>query len=176
MRILRLMALPLFARSLSVSITGCDQKNDTFQGKQNNMTAFIKKIAANKESEETQRYVGNLNGIEIKLTYYYKGDIVLRQASENKILYKILKANNKEEAQKMLSQVSDSYQGIPGLTERIDYYDSYATEYVNIDFTQAKMSDLCKLPGSSIDNCSAHYLSMIRSQKLLEESGYHRIN
>ncbi|EFT9820884.1 YehR family lipoprotein [Salmonella enterica] len=176
MRILRLMALPLFALSLSVSITGCDQKNDTLQGKQNNMTAFIKKIAANKESEETQRYVGNLNGIEIKLTYYYKGDIVLRQASENKILYKILKANNKEEAQKMLSQVSDSYQGIPGLTERIDYYDSYATEYVNIDFTQVKMSDLCKLPGSSIDNCSAHYLSMIRSQKLLEESGYHRIN
>ncbi|EDD8384111.1 YehR family lipoprotein [Salmonella enterica subsp. enterica serovar Minnesota] len=176
MRILRLMALPLFALSLSVSITGCDQKNDTLQGKQNNMTAFIKKIAANKESEETQRYVGNLNGIEIKLTYYYKGDIVLRQASENKILYKILKANNKEEAQKMLSQVSDSYQGIPGLTERIDYYDSYATEYVNIDFTQAKMSDLCKLSGSSIDNCSAHYLSMIRSQKLLEESGYHRIN
>lgn len=38
----------------------------------------------------------------------------------------------------MLSQVSDSYQGIPGLTERIDYYDSYATEYVNIDFTRQK--------------------------------------
>ncbi|EEE2003576.1 YehR family lipoprotein [Salmonella enterica subsp. enterica serovar Kotte] len=176
MRILRLMTLPLFALSLSVSITGCDQKNDTLQGNQNNMTAFIKKIAANKESEETQHYVGNLNGIEIKLTYYYKGDIVLRQTSENKILYKILKANNKEEAQKMLSQVGEAYQGIPGLTEQIDYYDSYATEYVNIDFTQAKVSDLCKLPGSSINSCSAHYLSMIRSQKLLEESGYHRIN
>ncbi len=36
----------------------------------------------------------------------------------------------------MLSQVSEVYQGMPGLTERIDYYDSYATEYVNIDFTQ----------------------------------------
>lgn len=83
MRVLRLMALPLFALSLSVSITGCDQKNDTPQGKQNNMTAFIKKIAANKESVETQRYAGNLNGIEIKLTYYYKGDIVLRQISEH---------------------------------------------------------------------------------------------
>ncbi|MEY5076856.1 hypothetical protein WI617_12935, partial [Salmonella enterica subsp. enterica serovar Corvallis] len=56
MQVLRLMALPLFALSLSVSITGCDQKNDTLQGKQNNMTAFIKKIAASKESEETQRY------------------------------------------------------------------------------------------------------------------------
>ncbi|ESE92074.1 lipoprotein [Salmonella enterica subsp. enterica serovar Paratyphi B str. SARA56] len=141
------------------------------------MTAFIKKIAANKESKETQRYVGNLNGIEIKLTYYYKGDIVLRLKYLNiKILYKTLKANNKEEAQKMLSQVGEAYQGMPGLTERIDYYDSYATEYVDIDFTQAKISDLCKLPGSSIDNCSAYYLSMIRSQKLLEESGYHRIN
>lgn len=176
MRVLRLMALPLFALSLSVSITGCDQKNDTLQGKQNNMTAFIKKIAASKESAETQRYAGNLNGIEIKLTYYYKGDIVLRQISEHKLLYKTLKANNKEEAQKMLSQVGEAYQGMPGLTERIDYYDSYATEYVDIDFTQAKISDLCKLPGSSIDNCSAYYLSMIRSQKLLEESGYHRIN
>ncbi|EBY0373993.1 DUF1307 domain-containing protein [Salmonella enterica subsp. enterica serovar Toulon] len=176
MQILRLMALPLFALSLSVSITGCDQKNDTLQGNQNNMIAFIKKIAANEKPEETQRYVGNLNGIEIKLTYYYKGDIVLRQTSENKILYNILKANNKEEAQKMLSQVSEAYQGIPGLTERIDYYDSYATEYVDIDFTQAKISDLCKLPGSPISSCSAHYLSMIRSQKLLEENGYHRIN
>ncbi len=56
MQVLRLMALPLFALSLSVSITGCDQKNDTLQGNQNNMTAFIKKIAASKESEETQRY------------------------------------------------------------------------------------------------------------------------
>lgn len=176
MQVLRLMALPLFALSLSVSITGCDQKNDTLQGNQNNMTAFIKKIAANEEPEETQHYVGNLNGIEIKLTYYYKGDIVLRQTSENKILYNILKANNKEEAQKMLRQVGEAYQDIQGLTERIDYYDSYATEYVDIDFTQAKISDLCKLPGSPIDNCSAHYLSMIRSQKLLEESGYHRIN
>ncbi|ECI0413901.1 TPA: YehR family lipoprotein [Salmonella enterica subsp. salamae] len=176
MRILRLMALPLFALSLSVSMTGCDQKNDTLKGNQNNMIAFIKKIAANKESEETQRYVGNINGIEIKLTYYYKGDIILRQTSENKILYKILKANNKEEAQKMLRQICEAYQGIQGMTEQIDYYDSYATEYVNIDFTQAKMSDLCKLPGSSIDNCSAPYLSMIRSQKLLEENGYHRIN
>ncbi|HGY0519549.1 TPA: hypothetical protein ACNUKF_004522, partial [Salmonella enterica subsp. enterica serovar Derby] len=55
MQVLRLMALPLFALSLSVSITGCDQKNDTLQGNQNNMTAFIKKIAASKESEETQR-------------------------------------------------------------------------------------------------------------------------
>ncbi|MDI5829828.1 hypothetical protein MJN51_40620, partial [Salmonella enterica subsp. enterica serovar Kentucky] len=44
------VVLPLFALSLSVSITGCDQKNDTLQGKQNNMTAFIKKIAASKES------------------------------------------------------------------------------------------------------------------------------
>lgn len=99
MQVLRLMALPLFALSLSVSITGCDQKTIP-PGKANNMTAFIKKIAASKESEETQRYVGNLNGIEIKLTYYYKGDIVLRQISEHKLLYKTLKANNKEEAQK----------------------------------------------------------------------------
>ncbi len=30
----------------------------------------------------------------------------------------------------MLSQVGGAYQGMPGLTERIDYYDSYATEYV----------------------------------------------
>ncbi len=38
------------------------------------MTAFIKKIeAASKESEETQRHAGNLNGIEIKLTYYQRG-------------------------------------------------------------------------------------------------------
>ncbi|ECG8607517.1 DUF1307 domain-containing protein [Salmonella enterica subsp. salamae] len=176
MRILRFMALPLFAFSLSVSITGCDQKNDTLKETQNNKLEFIKKIATNKESEETQRYVGNINGIEIKLTYYYKGDIILRQTSENKILYKILKANNKEEAQKMFRQIGEAYQGIQGMTERIDYYDSYAMEYVNIDFTQAKMSDLCKLPGSSIDNCSAPYLSMIRSQKMLEESGYHRIN
>lgn len=100
MRVLRLMALPLFALSLSVSITGCDQKNDTPQEKQNNMTAFIKKIAANKESKETQRYVGNLNGIEIKLTYYYKGDIVLRQISEHKILYKTLKAIIKKKHKK----------------------------------------------------------------------------
>lgn len=46
----------------------------------------------------------------------------------------------------MLSQVGEAYQGMPGLTERIDYYDSYATEYVDINFTRAKISDLCKLP------------------------------
>ncbi|EAA7244133.1 DUF1307 domain-containing protein [Salmonella enterica] len=176
MWILRLMALPLFAFALSVSITGCDQKNDTPKGNQNNMIAFIKKIAANEEPVETQNYTGNINGVEIKLTFYYKGDIILRQSSENKILYKTLKASNKEEAQKMLSQISKVYQDTQGITERIDYYDSYATEHVNMDFTQAKISDLCKLPGSSITNCSATYLSMIRSQKLLEESGYHRID
>ncbi len=64
------------------------------------MTQRLSEDSPLTKSQETQRYAGNLNGIEIKLTYYYKGISFLRQISEHKILYKTTKTNNKEEAQK----------------------------------------------------------------------------
>lgn len=176
MRILLPLVMSLLALPLSVGLIGCDQKKDEPLGNQNEEQSFVQNIAASKGSEETQTFTGTIRGIEIKLAYYYKGDIVLRQSSENKIIYSRMGAQNKEEAQKMLQQISEAYQKIQGITERIDYQDSYAVEYVTIDYTKASIKELCKLPGTSITDCSAQYISMIRSQKLLKGNGFQKIN
>lgn len=176
MRMLRLLTLSLLALPLSVGLIGCDQKNDAPPDNQSKAQTFVQNIATNQEPEEIQNYTGSIRGVEIKLAYYYKGDIILRQSSENKIIYSRMGAQNKEEAQKMLQQISEAYQKTQGVTERVDYQDSYAVEYVTIDYTKASIRDLCKLPGTSITDCSAQYISMIRSQKLLESSEFQKIN
>jgi len=61
-------------------------------------SALVVSLAGCGDKEETKTFNANINGADIKITYTYEGDKVLKQTSENKINYSTIGAKNKEEA------------------------------------------------------------------------------
>ncbi|WP_227629596.1 DUF1307 domain-containing protein [Klebsiella oxytoca] len=67
---------PLFvALFLCASLASCDKNEDK---------TFVQKIAESDAPEQHQTFTNNLNGVDVKITYYYKGDVVLRQTADGR--------------------------------------------------------------------------------------------
>jgi uncharacterized lipoprotein YehR (DUF1307 family) len=159
--------LTLITLCLAGSLLGCDNK-DTPKEPQ----TYVQSIAASNTPEEKATFFNAVNGVEIKVTYYYKGDVVLRQDVDNKMTYASAGVSNKEEAQRRFEQISNAYKNTAGVTETINYQDDYVTENITVDYTKANISELCKLPGTSLTDCNAQYLSMLLSEKMVLKQGF----
>ena len=48
-------------------------------------------------------------------------------------------------------------------------------EHLTVDFSKAKISELCKLPGSMFTDCSQQFVSLSVSTKLLESQGFKEV-
>ena len=59
--------------------------------------------------EETKTFETNENGVEMSLTYTYKGDIVSKQTATSKIPYSSLGVSTKEEAQAVTKAIEEQY-------------------------------------------------------------------
>lgn len=125
--------------------------------------------------EKSKTFTHTINGVNLSFTYHYAGDKVLRQDANNTLPYKSIGATSKEQAQALIEPMSNLYRGVKGVEQRIDYTDSYAQERISIDFTQAKISELCKLPGSTFTNCTLQEVSMTESEKQLKEQGFKEV-
>ncbi|HIH4595615.1 TPA: YehR family lipoprotein [Klebsiella oxytoca] len=155
---------PLFvALFLCASLASCDKNEDK---------TFVQKIAESDAPEQHQTFTNNLNGVDVKITYYYKGDVILRQTAENTLPYDVLAAKNKEHARMIIEQIAGAYRETEGVSDVIEYFDDRASEHMTIDFSKAKISELCKLPGINITDCSGKYLSMARSERLILKDGF----
>ncbi len=159
--------LTLITLCLAGSLFGCDNK-DTPKEPQ----TYVQSIAASNTPEEKATFFNAANGVEVKVTYYYKGDVVLRQDVHNKMTYAIAGVSNKEEAQRRFEQISNAYKNAAGVKETIDYQDDYVTENIVVDYTKANIGELCKLPGTSMTDCNAQYLSMLLSEKMVLKQGF----
>lgn len=115
------------------------------------------------------------NGVELSFTYHYDGDKVLRQDADNTISYKSIGAENKEQARAVIEPLSSVYRNLQGVEQTIDYKDSYALEHLSVDFSKAKISELCKLPGTMFTDCSQTFVSLSVSTKLLEAQGFKEV-
>lgn len=169
MRKLRVTPLSLIALVMAGSLIGCDNKDAPKEPQ-----TFIQSIAASDTPQQKATLFKANNGVEVKVTYYYKGDVVLRQDVDNKLTYASAGVSDKEEAQRRFSQISDAYKKTAGVTETIDYQQDYVTEHISIDYTKAQIGELCKLPGSTMTDCSAKYLSMQLSEKLVLQQGFEK--
>ena len=81
-------------------------------------SVLVFSLAGCGDKEETKKFTANLNGSEIAVTYTYKGDKVLKQTSENKIMYSSINAANKEDAAKILDPISAKYKNLGKRTAR----------------------------------------------------------
>ncbi|EFH9085371.1 hypothetical protein GFB07_12295 [Escherichia coli] len=127
------------------------------------------------DKEETKKFTANLNGSEIAVTYTYKGDKVLKQTSENKIMYSSINAANKEEAAKILDPISAKYKNLVGVEEKLTYKDSWAEETVSVDMEKVDLKELQKAAGTMISGDTSKGISMKQSQKVLEAAGFKEV-
>ncbi len=127
------------------------------------------------QKEESKTFTRAANGVNLSFTYYYAGDKVLRQDANNTIPYQSIGATNQEQARALIEPMRSVYLDVKGVEQNIDYKDTEAQEHLSVDFTQANMSELCKLPGSMVTNCALKDVSMAESEKLLKEQGFQEV-
>ena len=86
-----------------------------------------------------QRIDQNLQ-YDLRLTYYYKGDIVTKQTTNSFWSYKTLGATKKEDVKDRIDKASQMYQNIEGIKEKVTYEEKGVKETVEINFNKDRKS------------------------------------
>ena len=93
-----------------------------------------------------QRIDQNLQ-YDLRLTYYYKGDIVTKQTTNSFWSYKTLGATKKEDVKDRIDKASQMYQNIKGIKEKVTYEEKGVKETVEINFNKVNSDKVATLPG-----------------------------
>ena len=131
--------------------------------------------ACDNQNVEKKSFTNTINGIELTFIYYYDGDVVQRQEAVNILPYQSIGVENTEQARAKLSVFTKAYQGVDGVTDVIDYKEDHAEEHLSVDFSKAKISELCKLPGSAFSDCRQTFISMKKSEEILAAQGFKEV-
>ena len=132
-------------------------------------------VGCDNNKDEVKTFHNTMNGVDLTYTYHYKDDVVTRQDAENTIPYTSLGVSNEEQARKIIDPIGVAYSKIKGVSHSVDYKESAAQEHLSIDFNQAKISELCHLPGASFSDCSQKFISLSESEKLLKSQGFKEV-
>lgn len=135
------------------------------------LTLFL--VACGSDTANTRTFKLEQGGVSSTMVYTAKGDKVTKQTTENVINYETTELASKEAAQQQLQPLSEPFQNIEGLTHNIKYEDSQAIETMVVDYEIVDFDEIKDLPGMSFDEgVKENGISMKKSAKLLEESGY----
>lgn len=123
-----------------------------------------------------QRIDQNLQ-YDLRLTYYYKGDIVTKQTTNSFWSYKTLGATKKEDVKDRIDKASQMYQNIEGIKEKVTYEEKGVKETVEINFNKVDFDKLATLPGMYTDKNTrkSKKISMKASKELLTSKGFKEI-
>lgn len=123
-----------------------------------------------------QRIDQNLQ-YDLRLTYYYKGDIVTKQTTNSFWSYKTLGATKKEDVKNRIDKASQMYQNIEGIKEKVTYEEKGVKETVEINFNKVDFDKLATLPGMYTDKNTrkSKKVSMKASKELLTSKGFKEI-
>ena len=123
-----------------------------------------------------QRIDQNLQ-YDLRLTYYYKGDIVTKQTTNSFWSYKTLGATKKEDVKDRIDKASQMYQNIEGKKEKVTYEEKGVKETVEINFNKVDFDKLATLPGMYTDKNTrkSKKVSMKASKELLTSKGFKEI-
>ena len=131
---------------------------------------------AQEKTMSFQRIDQNLQ-YDLRLTYYYKGDIVTKQTTDSFWSYKTLGATKKEDVKDRIDKASQMYQNIEGIKEKVTYEEKGVKETVEINFNKVDFDKLATLPGMYTDKNTrkSKKVSMKASKELLTSKGFKEI-
>jgi len=131
--------------------------------------ALITLIACGTQEKKMsfQRIDQNLQ-YDLRLTYYYKNDVVTKQTTKSFLSYKSLGATKKEDVKDKIDKASQRYQNIKGIKEKV----TYEKNFNKVDFDK-----LATLPGMYTDKNTrkSKKVSMKASKTLLTDKGFKEI-
>ena len=109
---------------------------------------FLAGCSSSKDGSKT--YVLEKSGVKTEITVYYESDKVTKQTTVNTMDYEKM-AVSKDELKDVAMPVSEKYQGIDGVEQKIVFDDDKAVETLTIDYTKVDLKKLKDLPGMDID-------------------------
>ena len=123
--------------------------------------------------EQKVRLEKEENGVKIILTYYAKGDKVMKQTSENIIPYSEIGVKTADEAKEQLEEVAKSYNKLKGVRDQLVYGEDSVTEKVVVDYRVVDKVNAMKLTAMMADDGNlSKGVSLKSSIKLLKEQGF----
>lgn len=138
------------------------------------MMAFIllAGFTTGKDDLKEKVFVGEAHGMEIELTYYYKGDRVLKQKTVNKLTYESLGVEDEEGAREILDPISETMQDTEGLKEKLEYKEDHVIETVELDFEKGDIDELAEVANLETEGDLDEGISMKKSEEFLLEQGF----
>lgn len=110
----------------------------------------INLLAGCSSKDGSKTYVLEKSGVKTEITVYYESDKVTKQTTVNTMNYEKM-AVTKDELKDVAMPVSEKYQGIDGVEQKIVFDDDKAVETLTIDYTKVDLKKLKDLPGMDID-------------------------
>ena len=107
-------------------------------------------LAGCSSKDGSKTYVLEKSGVKTEITVYYESDKVTKQTTVNTMNYEKM-AVSKDELKDVAMPVSEKYQGIDGVEQKIVFDDDKAGETLTIDYTKLDLKKLKDLPGMDID-------------------------
>ena len=107
-------------------------------------------LAGCSSKDGSKTYVLEKSGVKTEITVYYESDKVTKQTTVNTMDYEKM-AVTKDELKDVAMPVSEKYQGIDGVEQKIVFDDDKAVETRTIDYTKVDLKKLKDLPGMDID-------------------------
>lgn len=175
--------LSIISMILLIFLVGCSSKdNSTTNNSQNtsNVTESNKSEESNKNKEdstksvEVSKFYTERNGVKLEVTYYHKGDKVLKQTAYNIMNYKQMGVT-KAEFVEYAKPIMEKYKGIEGLEQKVDFQDDAAYETITVDYTKVDKNKLIGLPGTSVDTTTSD-VSFEKAENYLLDQGYVKEN
>lgn len=122
--------------------------------------------------EVTETYTQTLQpGVESKLTYTAKGDVVQKQSSETVVDY--AKSGLTEDSIKnSIKTEVDKYKNVKGLDHKIEYKKDKMIEKLTLDYTKADMKEIKQKGIMTFQSGEGDKVSLKKSAELLESQGY----
>ncbi|GGZ92614.1 hypothetical protein DC083_02650 [Ignatzschineria ureiclastica] len=151
-----------------------DAKAPAQNGTNNTTTEATTPVA---QDEVTSTYELEQPGVTIRITLVGKDDKITRQETDSIIAYDAIGATNAEEAEQILSAVTNNidYAAIKGITYDMTYGDKEAHETIIIDLTKADLAELAELPGSAFNGDPNEGVSYSATGQLLETAGFKKV-
>lgn len=129
-------------------------------------------LAACGDSEEKRTFESKEEGSESTVVYTHKGDKIINQTSKNSIVFAEIGLTS-DEVKEIFDMMSEEYQGIDGVTHKVEYTDEEAIESLTVDFEKVDFDKLGFIPGLAYDEGDdKDNTSMEKHAKNLAEIGY----
>lgn len=111
-------------------------------------------------------------GIKAELTYYHKGDIVVKQTAHNEVDFETVGIEDRKMAEELYSPVAEQYKGIKGIDHKLKFTDKKLIEDLTIDYEKLDFDAAKSVPDIQIEGNGKNGISLKVSKELLESQGF----